>query len=232
MNGTPMNRTPWSGLSVPDAHAHGVPGENDTTFRLWNVRDPACGVPEPFFFSAGIHPWDAGKYDLAAFAPLFDSPRCLAIGECGLDRTAEAPLPLQMKVFEAQIAESLRRCKPPVIHCVRCFPELLRIKSSLAPDACEWVIHGFRGTKRKAFDLLDAGCTLSFGAGLLRDAGNMDYFSGIPLDHILLETDESPELFERILAEAASMRLLTPFEFAVAIRANFKRIFRHDPVRT
>ena len=215
---------------VPDAHAHGVPRENDNVFRLWNIGDPASPIPDHFFFSAGIHPWDAGKYELGAFAPLFDSPRCLAIGECGLDRTSEAALPLQMKVFEAQIAESVRRGKPLMIHCVRCFSELLRLKSAQNDDAPAWVIHGFRGTKRKAFDLLDAGCVLSFGAGLLRDAGNMDWFVEVPLDRILLETDESPELFSRILAEAAAMHLLSPSEFAAIVRTNFKRRFRHDPV--
>ena len=225
-----MNGTPLNGLSVPDAHAHGIPGADDAVFRLWNIGDPSCHVPENSFFSAGIHPWDAGKYDLAAFNSLFDSPRCLAIGECGLDRTSDAALPLQMKVFEAQIEESVRRGKPLVIHCVRCFPELLRLKSKLSSDAPAWVVHGFRGTKRKAFDLLDAGCVLSFGAGLLRDAGNMDYFAEIPPDRILIETDESPELFDQIFAEAAAMHLLPPSEFAAILRANFERIFRHDPV--
>jgi len=225
-----MSPAPLNGPTAPDAHAHGVPSENDGVFRLWNIGDPLCSLPENCFFSAGIHPWDAGKYDLAAFAPLFDSPRCLAIGECGLDRTSEAALPLQMKVFEAQLAESVRRGKPLMIHCVRCFPELLRLKSSLSEDAPDWVIHGFRGTKRKAFDLLDAGCVLSFGAGLLRDAGNMEYFAEIPPDRILIETDESPELFDRILAEAAAMHLLSQSEFAAIVRANFKRIFRHDPI--
>ena len=225
-----MNGAPLNGLDVPDAHAHGFPGEHDAVFRLWNIGDPSSPVPENCFFSAGIHPWDAGKYELTAFAPLFDSPHCLAVGECGLDRTSEAAMLLQLKVFEAQIEESARRGKPLMIHCVRCFPELLRLKSSSGEGAPDWVIHGFRGTKRKAFDLLDAGCMLSFGAGLLRDAGNMEYFAEIPLDRILIETDESPELFGRILAEAAAMHLLSPSEFASIVCSNFKRIFQYDPV--
>ena len=77
---------------------------------------------------------------------------------------------------------------------------------------------------------MDAGFALSFGAGLLRDAGNMDYFAEIPLDRILIETDESPEQFPPILAEASAMHLLPPSEFAEAVRSNFRRIFRHDPV--
>ena len=225
-----MNGTPLEGLPVPDAHAHGPIPPDEKVFRLWNVREPDAAVPDGIFFSAGIHPWDAGKYELAAYKSLFESPHCLAVGECGLDRTAEPPLPLQMKVFEAQIAEAARLNKPLVIHCVRCLSELLRLKSERGGGVPAWVIHGFRGTKRKAFDLLDAGCVLSFGAGLLRDAGNMEYFAEIPPDRILIETDESPELFEQIFAAAAAMRLLSPAEFAATVRANFKRIFRHDPV--
>ena len=225
-----MNSNPLSGLSVPDAHAHGAPGADGGTFRLWNVGDPSIVLPENVFFSAGLHPRDVGKYELDVFLPLFDSPHCLAVGECGLDRTAEAPLPLQMKLFEAQIREAGCRNKPLIVHCVRCFPELLHLKSSSGGSVPDWVIHGFRGTKRKAFDLLDAGCTLSFGAGLLRDAGNMDWFAEIPLDRILIETDESPELFGQILAGAAAMHMLPPSEFAAAVSANFERIVRHEPV--
>ena len=225
-----MKGTPLDGLPVPDAHAHGPVPPDEKVFRLWNIREPDAAIPECVFFSAGIHPWDAGKYDLAAYQNLFDSPHCLAVGECGLDRTAEPSLPLQLKVFEAQIAEAARRRKPLVIHCVRCFPELLRLKSERGGGVPAWVIHGFRGTKRKAFDLLDAGCVLSFGPGLLRDAGNMDWFAEVPLDRILLETDESPELFGQIVTEAAAMHLLPPSELAAAVRANFERIFRHAPV--
>lgn len=227
-----MTGNPLDALDVPDAHAHGTPAPDDGTFRLWNIREPDAVMPDGIFFSAGIHPWDAGKYDLAAYKSLFDSPHCLAVGECGLDRAAGPPLPLQIGVFESQIEEAGRRNKPLVIHCVRCFPELLRLKSSSSADMMPWVVHGFRGAKRKAFDLLDAGCVLSFGAGLLRDAGNMDWFAEIPLDRFLLETDESPELFGQILAEAAAMHLLAPSELAAAVRINFKRIFRHDPFRT
>ena len=218
-------------IPVPDAHAHGTCTPEDETFRLWNVREPVSSVPDSCFFSAGIHPWDAGRYELASYRSLFDSPRCLAVGECGLDRTAEPALSLQMNVFEAQIEEAGRRNKPLLIHCVRCFPELLRLRKTCSADVPAWVVHGFRGAKRKAFDLLNAGFVLSFGAGLLRDAGNMDYFAEVPLDRILLETDESPELFGQVLAEAAAMHLLAPSEFAAAVRDNFKRIFRYDPFR-
>ena len=213
----------------PDAHAHARYGAvpDGDVFRLWNLGEPCSLPPDHVFFSAGIYPQDALKYSCADFEALWDAPNCLAVGECGLDRTADVPLARQTEVFEAQIAQAVKRNKPLVIHCVRCFPELIRMKKDSGADALPWVLHGFRGAKRKAFELLDAGFALSFGAGLLRDAGNMEYFAEIPLDRILIETDESPELFPQILAEAAAMHLLPPAEFAAAVEANFRRIFRH-----
>lgn len=213
----------------PDAHAHACAGAvpDEDVFRLWNLGRPCPVPPDHVFFSAGIHPRDALKYSCADFEALWDAPNCLAVGECGLDRTADVPLARQTEVFRAQIEQAARRNKPLVIHCVRCFPELVRMKKDSAADDLPWVLHGFRGAKRKAFELLDAGFALSFGAGLLRDAGNMEYFAEIPLDRILIETDESPELFPQILAEAAAMHLLPPAEFAAAVEANFRRIFRH-----
>ena len=213
----------------PDAHAHARAGAapDGDLFRLWNLGEPCPVPPETTFFSAGIHPQDALKYACADFEALWDAPNCLAVGECGLDRTADVPLARQTEVFAAQIEEAAKRNKPLVIHCVRCFPELIRLKKDSPADALPWVLHGFRGAKRKTFELLDAGFTLSFGAGLLRDAGNMEYFAEVPLDRILIETDESPELFPQILAEAAAMHLLPPSEFAAAVETNFRRIFRH-----
>lgn len=213
----------------PDAHAHARAGAvpDGGIFRLWNLGEPRPVPLDGVFFSAGVHPQDALKYSCADFEPLWDSPNCLAVGECGLDRTADVPLARQVEVFRAQIEEAARRDKPLVIHCVRCFPELIRMKTDSGADALQWVLHGFRGAKRKAFELLDAGFALSFGAGLLRDAGNMEYFAEIPLDRILIETDESPELFPQILAEASAMHLLPPAEFAAAVESNFRRIFRH-----
>ena len=41
------------------------------------------------------------------------------IGEAGLDKLAEAPLPLQMKLFEEQVACSEELQKTLVVHCVK-----------------------------------------------------------------------------------------------------------------
>ena len=94
------------------------------------------------------------------------------------------------------------------------------------------MIHCYTGTPEAAKAFLDLGFYISFsGIVTFRLADNVRAAAAVvPDDRILIETDESPELFGRILAEAAAMHLLSPSELAATVHANFKRIFRHDPV--
>lgn len=207
---------------LTDAHAHCGGGSSDV-LRLWNVGTPNA-KPEGLF-SAGIHPKDAATLRLADFDSLFQDARCRAIGECGLDRLAAPPLPLQTEVFLAHAERAEELAKPMLLHCVRCRPELLRIRRKRAPKQ-PWILHGFRGSERAAFELLDAGLVLSFGAGLLRDAGNVEpWFSRIPDDRILIESDEEPESLERVFALAAQMRGLDAATFRNLVEDNFRRLF-------
>ena len=55
--------------------------------------------------------------------------------------------------------------------------------------------------------MIESGFYLSFGEGLLRDAGNMEsFFHKIPDDRLFFETDESGADLRKIYALAASMR--------------------------
>jgi TatD DNase family protein len=37
------------------------------------------------YFAVGVHPYDAENYDRAYLETFVDHPKCVAIGECGLD---------------------------------------------------------------------------------------------------------------------------------------------------
>ena len=57
--------------------------------------------------SIGIHPWyiyDDGKEQLRQLWERAACEEVRMIGEAGLDKLAEAPLPLQMTLFEEQVA--------------------------------------------------------------------------------------------------------------------------------
>ena len=221
-----MNRMPLNGLCVPDAHAHGAPGANDGVFRLWNIGDPSCAVPEPFYFSAGIHPWDAGKYDLAAFAPLFDSPRCLAIGECGLDALRGPSMDIQEQVFLQQIALSEELKKPLIIHCVKALDRLLQRHKEQKP-AMPWMFHGFRGKPQQLRSLLDAGFYVSFGCSY-----NEESLCLCPLGRMMLETDDRVGSIVELYNNVAEKRGLEVAELCKRMAENYQTFFQKEPLPT
>ena len=70
----------------------------------------------------------------------------LAVGEAGLDKLAEAPLTLQIEVFEYQARLAEEANKPLIIHLVKAVDELLKLKQKIQPVK-PWIIHGFRGKR-------------------------------------------------------------------------------------
>ena len=168
-----------------DIHTHQlpqVPGE-----AIVNCYPETFSPQEGGWYSVGIHPWyiaapDDKKNCLEA---LVRHPQVLAVGEAGLDKLADAPMDLQIEVFEfqARLAEEVE--KPLVIHLVKATDELLKLRRTLRP-AMPWVIHGFRGKAALAEDYLRHGFYLSFGEKYQAEA-----LLTTPADRLFIETDES-----------------------------------------
>lgn len=154
----------------------------------WASRWPQLGL------TAGIHPSEADRLlpgDLDAVARQSLDPRCLAVGEIGLDwyrgRAAEKA---QRTLFQDQLRLAQERRLPVVIHNREADRELIEDL-----DAVGWqgrgIQHCFSSGKDFARQALDRGFFLSF-------AGNLTYPSAhslrevaawAPLDRILVETD-------------------------------------------
>ncbi len=75
-------------------------------------------------FAVGVHPYDMENYDEAPFHELLTHPKCVAVGECGLDYfrlegdddAKAAEKRKQAEVFRAQIALAKRYEKPLIVH--------------------------------------------------------------------------------------------------------------------
>jgi len=91
-----------------------------------------------FYAAIGRHPNSATGFDeadLAELKALAAHPRCVAIGETGLDYyRAGAPTPDQERAFAAQIELALETGKPLVIHTRAAEDDTLRITRR----ACGW----------------------------------------------------------------------------------------------
>lgn len=167
-------------------------------------------------YTVGIHPWNAGCYtvtDLNRLARMARDPHVVAIGETGLDSVHDtyvwipdgkgkgADITLAHPDVEKQIellrhhidlSESLR--KPLILHVVKRFPEIMKLRIKLKPRM-PWVIHGFRGKPGLARDLIRWGFYLSYG-----EKFNEASVRATPPDRMLVETDESRMSIDDIVA--------------------------------
>jgi TatD DNase family protein len=148
---------------------------------------------EEVFAAVGRHPNSAEGFDDEAAADLAElarDPRCLAIGETGLDFYRDrAPHADQARAFSAQIEIARDTGKPLVIHTRAAEEETVDTLATRA-QGVEVVLHCFSMPDRLD-ECLERGWWVSF-------AGNVTYPSStelaaaverVPLDRLLVETD-------------------------------------------
>lgn len=166
------------------------------------------------YYSVGIHPWNAGCYtrrDLGTLRRLAASPRVVAIGETGLDSVhvsyewvhrgkskevvqAHPDLDKQMELLRFHIELSEELGKPLLLHVVKRYTEIIRLRNTLKPSQ-PWIVHGFRGKPGLAKDLLRYGFYISYGENF-----NEASVKRTPPQRMLAETDESRMPIKEIVA--------------------------------
>lgn len=163
-----------------DAHTHRLCRNAVVCIDPLDLRgDGLPAFRRGYVYSVGVHPWNVGRVtdaSLRLLASLAAEPQVVAIGECGLDAVAEAVcsdfaaegcgrdeiVSAQTELLRAHFAISEQFGKPMILHIVKAYAEILRLKKLWQPSQ-PWVIHGFRGKPQLARQLLDHGFYLSFG---------------------------------------------------------------------
>ncbi len=205
-----------------DIHTHTVPESlSDNIYILNKIAGKGEELPAGTYFSCGIHPWfmDDLNKQKEILRQQADDQFCVAIGEAGLDKYADACLALQKEIFhyQALLAESSN--KPLLIHCVKAWQELLEIHKEIKPQV-PWVIHGFRGNKELAIQLLSHGLYLSFGRNF-----NPQTIHFTPLTRFFVETDDKEISIEGVYqCLIDELQVDTP-AFVSRIRENVRNIF-------
>lgn len=226
-------RTRLSESAYIDIHCHKAACNDKLAIVSMDTADFNLDDLNNGFYTLGIHPWFIARQDwrmvLDKIAAVAHHPNLLAIGECGLDKTIDMPMPLQIEVFESQIQLAKRFGKPLIIHCVRVFNELMRIRKT-AGTAQPWIIHGFNGNSVLAGQLIRQGCYLSLGKALLQDGGKVrQTLAMMPVERLFLETDAAEDVsIGAIYAAAAKILGLDVSVLKQQILSNFQRVFLHD----
>ena len=183
------------------------------------------------YYSIGIHPLyiDENRLesDFQILEQKLELPKCLALGECGLDKRAETSFEVQQSVFERQLAFAEKHRKPLVIHCVAAFQELIEIKKKLKISV-PMIIHGFSKKVELAKQLIDNGFYVSFGKNLLRNPELESVFKSIPNDRFFLETDTIEEGIEDVYALAAKYKEIELSELQEIVNNNYNTVFKNQ----
>lgn len=182
-----------------DIHTHHVPPQPEGIISV--SVDDFCPI-EGQLYSIGIHPWDTEKNIPAEvwvkLEKIASLPQVVAIGECGIDKLKGGPMFRQLIVLQKHIDLSEKIGKPLILHDVKAHDIIVGVKKDSQPKQ-NWAVHGFRGKPTVAKMLTDVGIYLSFG-----EKFNPQTPVTVPLDKILVETDESPLSIYEIIANLSA----------------------------
>ena len=157
----------------------------------------------PYVYAAlGIHPESIIEEDtstntrfggdwaaeLAAIKPLFDHPKAVAVGECGLDYHWPIRKVAQRERFDAHVKLERELAKPIIVHDRKAHADVYALLKQYKPKG---VVHCFSGSAEDALMLAEQGMYIGFGGALTFKGAKraVKAAAALPLERILLETD-------------------------------------------
>jgi TatD DNase family protein len=214
-----------------DIHTHGsvaVPGIFSVETLMAHEYQAPVDI-HGICFTIGIHPWHLTeknhKDQINSILKIIGEPHIIALGETGFDRLKGPSEELQRIVFKEQVQISEEYRKPMVIHCVRAWNDLLQEHKKLKPEM-PWLVHGFRGNKDLAIQLISKGMYLSFWFDFVMRPEAMPLLKGLPREKIFLETDGAEIDIRDIYNKVAADLEITVNELKTQIHSNFNKLFK------
>ena len=161
----------------------------DTYRRLAEAHDEV-------WFSVGTHPHHAHEEADIAAADLVDlagHPKCVAIGEAGLDyHYDKAPRDIAARVFRTHITAARESGLPLVIHARDADADIAAIlRDEMKKGSFKALLHCFTASRELAETALELGLTISFSGVLtFKNSGDLRAIArDVPLDRLIVETD-------------------------------------------
>lgn len=236
---------------VARARAAGVGRMITISTRIDRFADVAA-IAETYddvFFTVGTHPHQAHldpEVPAERIAALAGHPRCVGIGEAGLDyHYDEAPRDVAARVFRTHVSAARISDLPLVIHTRDAEDDTLAIlRDEMGQGAFKAVLHCFTGSGELARAALDLGLYISF-SGVLTFKNSQalrDVAASVPVDRLLVETDapflapvphrgkrNEPAFVVETAAVLADCKGLSNAALAEATSANVQRLFGKLP---
>ncbi len=150
------------------------------------------------YFAVGIHPYDMEKYDENIMDKYITHPKCIAVGECGLDyyrlpedeKEKEENIKQQKEVFIAQIEFAKKVKKPLIVHIREASNDSRQILEQYNAKEVGGVLHCYNASEH-LLPLANHGFYFGIGGVLtFKNARKLvEVLPKIPKDKLILETD-------------------------------------------
>ena len=154
------------------------------------------------YTAAGIHPESLIEEDastqtrfggdwlaeMEAIRPLYDRPKVVAVGECGLDYHWPIPKDKQLALFEAEIRLALELDLPIIVHDREAHADTYALLRRYRPKG---VVHCYSGSAEDVRWLTKQGLYIGFGGvTTFKNARKvLEAAAAVPEDRLLIETD-------------------------------------------
>lgn len=153
--------------------------------------------------AAGVHPWWINALEkedcnneglseglLQRLERALIRENCVAVGECGLDKSIDTDFGYQRVIFEQHIRMACELSLPLIVHIRKTHSETLQLLSKYKPSS-GGVIHGFTGSVEVAQQYWKLGFYLGVGGSITYSRANKTRkaIAQMPLESLLLETD-------------------------------------------
>ena len=197
------------------------------------------------WFSVGTHPHQAHEepdVTVDELVALASHPRCVAIGEAGLDyHDDKSPRDVAEVVFRRHIEAARRTGLPLVIHSRDADADMARIlKDEMGKGTFSALLHCFTSGRDLAMSAVELGLYVSF-SGVLTFKNSQelrDIARDLPADRLLVETDapflaptphrgkrNEPSFVAETARVLAETRQVSVFEIASRTTSNALNIF-------
>jgi len=146
----------------------------------------------------GIHPYDIDMYDEKVLEEYINHPKCIAVGECGLDyfrlpedeEEKKANVAKQKEVFISQIEFAKKVKKPLIVHIRDASNDSRQILMDYNAKEVGGVLHCYNASEH-LLPLADHGFYFGIGGVLtFKNAKKLvDVLPKIPKEKLVIETD-------------------------------------------
>jgi len=177
-----------------DAGVQSIVGVGSDLASNEKVLQLATQFPGFVYPALGLHPWRLGGMDVEANLSFIQKelPRCLALGEVGLDFALQTAREYQEEVLGRLFTIASREKRPVLVHARRAWGEALRLLNSFHIEKA--IFHWYSGPADVLQAVFARGYLISATPAAAYSEKHRRAIRSAPLSQLLLETD-APEVY-------------------------------------